>query len=577
LKIQSIKVKNFKAVSEANLTELSQFNVLVGANGSGKSSVLQALHWIFQSGRNPKVKANKKNTEGSTLSMLEATYTPSSDYQDAGHSGEYGNFQEAPRLDVEVTAIDTSGAAIRAAMWIKLARNEGISVHVPSANEFVASVRDRKREFSAYIPGLAGIPLSEEKRSKRIVQKQAAAGDANTVLRNILHLLHLLKTGEGRTGLDEVQSLASRVMGNMSLNVIFDDEDDYRIRADFQTAQMKAADAKRFKPLELAGIGFLQVIQIFSYLVYFRPVLLLVDEPDAHLHPDAQERLVNVLSDAAKRFGCQVIMTTHSPSVVRALPTDARVIWMKDGSVEQDGTKVARQHMGWGLLDKKILFLTEDKETDKLRPILAQWPEIERVTAIWPLHGTGKIPAPEAVASLRQLFGGHIKVVLHRDGDFMMPSERAAYSTPYSEKDISVWITAQSDIESYWADPDVIAAHFGISVADATGLLNEACAQLEVGDSAITIRRKKRTDFLNKMNAAGQGQLPQFGDAEVETELRSAGRQHLNIGKTFVSKLREVAKARELPEVNQFGKVVPDGLQLCLANDLKSVIEKALG
>lgn len=249
MKIENITVKNFKAISAAKLTDLGPFNVLVGANGSGKSSVLQALHWIFQSGRNPKVKANKKNTEGSTLSMLEATYTPSPDYRDAGHSGEFGNFQGAPRLDVEVEAIDATGTAVRAAMWIKLARNEGISIHVPTANEFVSTLRDRKREFSAYIPGLAGIPLSEEKRSKRIVQKQAAAGDANTVLRNILHLLHLMKLEGGKTGLDEVQNLASRVMGDLTLNVIFDDENDYRIQALFQTATMKASDPKRFKPL----------------------------------------------------------------------------------------------------------------------------------------------------------------------------------------------------------------------------------------------------------------------------------------------------------------------------------------
>ncbi len=285
---------------------------------------------------------------------------------------------------------------------------------------------------------------------------------------------------------------------------------------------------------------------------------------------------MNVMSDAAKRYGCQVVMTTHSPSVVRALPTDARVIWMKDGSVQKGGTELARQQMGWGLLDKKVLFLTEDKGTDKLRAILSQWPEIERVTAIWPLHGTGKIPAPEAVASLRELFGGHMKVVLHRDGDFMMPAERAAYSMPYGEKDISVWITAQSDIESYWADPDIIAAHFGISVADATGLLSEVCDQLGVDESATATRRKKRTDFLNKMNASGKGQLPHFGDAEVEAALMAAGRQHLHIGKTVVACIRDVAKDKGLSEINQFGKVVPDGLSLCVANDLKAVIEEAL-
>ncbi|WP_417935177.1 hypothetical protein [Falsihalocynthiibacter arcticus] len=41
---------------------------------------MQALHWVRQSGRNRKVDANRKNTDGSTLSETEATYMPSPEY-----------------------------------------------------------------------------------------------------------------------------------------------------------------------------------------------------------------------------------------------------------------------------------------------------------------------------------------------------------------------------------------------------------------------------------------------------------------------------------------------------------------
>lgn len=41
----------------------------------------------------------------------------------------------------------------------------------------------------------------------------------------------------------------------------------------------------------MAGTGFLQVAQIFAYLLHFKPKLLLIDEPDSHLHPGTQERL----------------------------------------------------------------------------------------------------------------------------------------------------------------------------------------------------------------------------------------------------------------------------------------------
>lgn len=472
MKLTKVTIKNFKAIHDTTI-ELSPFTVIVGANGSGKSSVLQALHWMFQSGRNLSVDTNKSVKDGSTLSEKNATYMPSPEYRNAGHGAEYGNFRETPQLDVLVEATATDGTSVSAPMWIKSARNEGLSVHVPSNNPFVATLRDRNKEFSSYIPGLAGIPLSEEKRTKLIVQRQAAAGDANTVLRNVLLLLEGVTHG-GKNGLKLVEELASQVMGDLILQVSFDEEKNQTINATFQTAAMKAADQKRTKPLELAGIGFLQVIQIFSYLVHFRPVILLVDEPDSHLHPTAQERLVRVLADAAKLFDTQVLLTTHSPSVVRALPQDARVVWMKDGRVQPDGNVTGRQMMGWGLLDKRILLLTEDTKIGMLRSLLSQWPDIERAVALWPLHGSGKLLDAAGCASLQMLFGGGMKMVLHRDRDFMMPAETEAFSKPYADKGIAVWLTKHSDVESYWGEKDVIKAHFGVEDAVAQKLLNLA-------------------------------------------------------------------------------------------------------
>ncbi|OYU20313.1 MAG: hypothetical protein CFE34_01035 [Rhodobacteraceae bacterium PARR1] len=506
MKLTSVTIKNFKAINDTTI-ELGPFTVIVGANGSGKSSILQSLHWMFQSGRNLSVDTNKSPKDGSTLSEKNATYMPSPEYRNAGHGAEYGNFQGTPQLDVEVKATANDGTNVTAAMWIKSARNEGLSVHVPSNNSFVTALRDRNKEFSSYIPGLAGIPLSEEKRTKLIVQRQAAAGDANTVLRNVLLLLEGVTHG-GKSGLKLVEEFVSQVMGDLTLQVAFHEEKNQTISATFQTSEMKAADPRRTKPLELAGIGFLQVIQIFSYLVYFRPVILLVDEPDSHLHPTAQEKLVRVLASAAKLFDTQVLLTTHSPSVVRALPQDARVVWMKDGQVQPDGNVSGRQMMGWGLLDKRILLLTEDTKIGMLRSLLSQWPDIERSVALWPLHGSGKLLDAAGCASLQLLFGGAMKMVLHRDRDFMMPAEAEAFSNPYIDKGISVWLTQHSDVESYWGEKHLIKAHFGIDEADAEVLLAEAATEAQINGADVNCRNAKRHTIRNQpppQDVSGKG------------------------------------------------------------------------
>ncbi|WNH12082.1 AAA family ATPase [Thalassobellus suaedae] len=54
------------------------------------------------------------------------------------------------------------------------------------------------------------------------------------------------------------------------------------------------------------------------------PKLLLLDEPDAHLHPSMSQQFLNVVKNVlVDKFGVQVIMTTHSPSTVMLAPNDS--------------------------------------------------------------------------------------------------------------------------------------------------------------------------------------------------------------------------------------------------------------
>ncbi|WP_163847786.1 ATP-dependent nuclease [Pseudooceanicola aestuarii] len=574
MKLTKATIKNFKAIEETTVP-LSDFTVIVGTNGSGKSSILQALHWMLQSGRNLSVEPRSpatatKNAEASTLSELEATYMPSPEYKNASHSTEYGNFAAAPRMDLEIEASIDGAPTIGSSMWIKSARNEGISVHIPSNNLITTLIRSQQREISAYIPGLAGIPLSEEKRSKRIVHRQAAAGDANTVLRNILELLKATASTHGADGLAEVEELVSRVLGPLNLQVTFDDEKDYKINAAFQTEAMKVADPKRFKPLELAGIGFLQVIQIFAYLVYFRPRLLLVDEPDSHLHPDAQERLTLALMDAAIKYDCQVLLTTHSPSVVRALTVDATLIWMKQGKVASDNTDEIRRDMGWGLLDKSILLVTEDDKVGMLNKLLSQWPTLFQKTAIWPARGSSSLPPAASIAGLRQLFGNKMKIVLHRDCDFMLQKEQALLAQPYSDQDIAVWFTNGSDIESYWINDAVVSFEFAVSAEEARELINDACDLLDAEDAAKRFNCK-RTEVLKQIPAYRKGEAEYVGTAEARDKLSERGREFTYVGKELLSAVRRSATDKGQKGGHGLGKALPGDPEV--AEDLKMLLQ----
>jgi len=83
-------------------------------------------------------------------------------------------------------------------------------------------------------------------------------------------------------------------------------------------------------PLNKKGSGFRRIILLSSLLVDVEKktegnedshVIYAIEEPETSLHPDLQIKLVNSLIELSKKTNYQVIMTTHSPALVRLFET----------------------------------------------------------------------------------------------------------------------------------------------------------------------------------------------------------------------------------------------------------------
>jgi len=98
---------------------------------------------------------------------------------------------------------------------------------------------------------------------------------------------------------------------------------------DGYTARMKAANLQYTEAF--AGSGEFSVVALV-YTVDKAPQasLILLDEPEVSLHPGAQERLMTYMAEAVKKMKHQVVLSTHSPAIVRNLPPDAIKLLMLD-------------------------------------------------------------------------------------------------------------------------------------------------------------------------------------------------------------------------------------------------------
>lgn len=78
--------------------------------------------------------------------------------------------------------------------------------------------------------------------------------------------------------------------------------------------------------------------------------LLLIDEIDAGLFPAAQEKLMDVLNDYSKKLNLQIIMTTHSPTIIEYVHQNLlqdkpnhKIIYLS----EPHGTLINRTDISW--------------------------------------------------------------------------------------------------------------------------------------------------------------------------------------------------------------------------------------
>lgn len=94
------------------------------------------------------------------------------------------------------------------------------------------------------------------------------------------------------------------------------------LNCDAYTCLMRCAELRYTEAF--AGSGEFAVVRIVtSVLGAPENSLILMDEPEVSLHPGAQDRLVDFLSDCVKLHKHQVIISTHSPAIIRKLPSDA--------------------------------------------------------------------------------------------------------------------------------------------------------------------------------------------------------------------------------------------------------------
>jgi energy-coupling factor transporter ATP-binding protein EcfA2 len=460
---------------------------LVGANGCGKSSIIQAIHLACCVMR----QADRVDVGRTAMVGIEdLDYLPTDDYKTLGHGANWGNKEGTPSSSIGLTFTKADETEVEGNCRLRSARNAGISITGNLPTELSVLLRTKRKFFSAYIPGISGIPNKEERKSKKVILKACSFGDSNVILRNAL----LLLKENNSNNIILIEQWIARIIGPISISVEHNNDSDLYIRCSVTVSGST-------KPIELAGTGYLQLIQIFCYVLLFDPGVLLIDEPDIHLHPHVQEGLVRVLADVAKERGVKIILTTHSPFIVRGAPAGTNVCWLQDGAIESQNRSLVEVALGWGAFGKKLIIISEDSKTAFLKKLVSQWPDIDRLISFYPGNGYKNIPSPTQVKELSETLGGKFKILIHRDRDSLTENESNQLISKYESQGIGLWLPAESDIEAYFCTSDFIVNFINCTQDQALHYINQA-----INQNLIPIREqfdKQRAAHNEEMHKAG--------------------------------------------------------------------------
>ncbi|MEP8763951.1 AAA family ATPase [Enterobacter roggenkampii] len=462
--LSSIKIERFKNIVDIEIP-LEGINLLIGSNNAGKSSIQQAIQFSVSIAQSTNQQGARwsQNRCPSSLSSDTLIYSP---LKDIGALAPNGKLQTSKDQAIKVTFNGETSTTVT----ISKGKNRNIATSL-EGKELGELLQDIENPFSMIVPGLAGIPSFEEYKPPSVVRKAAAKGDSNSVFRNILLLL-----AKDSHSWIAFKKKFNAVFPDYEIKVSFDPNVDEHINAEVISNSVSL-------PIDSCGTGILQAIQILAYYYLYKPQLLILDEPDSHLHPNNQRILALLLKELHQETECQIIISTHSRHFFEALKDDSAVLWINNCALVQGTDDVERNIlMEIGALDKgdqlrngeiSAILLTEDTDKGYIKAIAESSGFLPDQYEIWSYNGCSNINIALALNSFIAQHAPGTAVVVHRDRDYMSDNEILSYKQNLEAVGLKVFITKGNDAESHFINEGHI--HFlyeNISEAEASEIIN---------------------------------------------------------------------------------------------------------
>lgn len=336
--LRSLQLSRFRGFASLQV-ELGATTAIVGRNSSGKTSVLHAIRLVCDV-----LGSLVENEDGELRPRLVGT----------GHEIEVCRNRVVPdpsrfialaewtQLFTDASVGDGVTLSIalgfeekdsiqEARLEFAYGRNAQLKMSVSLRSERIAAIGasfaakskdrparlleeiQRARPLCVLVPAFYGVTSIEEYRTQPVINRLLGGGDQSHIVRNLLARM------DG-AAVERMNIFLRRTIGAQLI---------YRTpQADAeQRGHLVATYRDTNGELEVssAGAGLVGMLALYAAMERMRairseqPVIFLLDEPEAHLHPRLQADVGEELARLAAEFGHQLILATHSVEMINRL------------------------------------------------------------------------------------------------------------------------------------------------------------------------------------------------------------------------------------------------------------------
>ena len=333
--ISKLKIKNFKCFDEVEIIFDPNFNLIIGENNSGKSTIFDGLRlWQLAFQKFLKDRTNNQQSSFYASQFYSFTIDDISFLRILDFKNLFNN-NSKKEFEISLTISNGDSEVILPIIFLKTTKGQVLNFqlckqpnHRPVASQKISDLfkiplgSDFKELFLfTYINPIFLLPNKEPQYSKGYILSKLHKAKANEIIRNLLFAISperkRIKKDEKTDKLIHIENSIKEILKIENINFSKRLEDEESFIKIFSKNEIFNTEVE-INQLVSGTINVLNILAVLAYGDYekFNLNALMLDEPDSHLHFNHQSRLYKHLETVSLDENKQIFIITHNSSLI---------------------------------------------------------------------------------------------------------------------------------------------------------------------------------------------------------------------------------------------------------------------